>query len=258
MVLTLGLLIPLLGTMLGSAFVFFMKDDMPQRVQKALLGFASGVMVAASVWSLLIPAMEMEASKGAWAVMPAAVGFLLGMGFLFLIDEVTPHLHLDNNRPEGPRSRLSRTAMLALAVTIHNLPEGMAVGVVFAGAEQGASNITLASAVAVSLGIAIQNVPEGAIISMPLRAEGNSRWRSFMLGSLSGVVEPIGGLAVVLLASLLTPLLPYMLAFAAGAMFYVVIEELIPETSQGEHSNLGTIGFAIGFVLMMVLDVVLG
>ena len=258
MVLTLGLLIPLLGTMLGSAFVFFMKDDMPQRVQKALLGFASGVMVAASVWSLLIPAMEMEASKGAWAVMPAAVGFLLGMGFLFLIDEVTPHLHLGNNRPEGPRSRLSRTAMLALAVTIHNLPEGMAVGVVFAVAEQGASNITLASAVAVSLGIAIQNVPEGAIISMPLRAEGNLRWRSFMLGSLSGVVEPIGGLAVVLLASLLTPLLPYMLAFAAGAMFYVVIEELIPETSQGEHSNLGTIGFAIGFVLMMVLDVVLG
>ena len=258
MVLTLGLLIPLLGMMLGSAFVFFMKDDMPQRVQKALLGFASGVMVAASVWSLLIPAMEMEASKGAWAVMPAAVGFLIGMGFLFLIDEVTPHLHLGNNRPEGPRSRLSRTAMLALAVTIHNLPEGMAVGVVFAGAEQGASNITLASAVAVSLGIAIQNVPEGAIISMPLRAEGNSRWRSFMLGSLSGVVEPIGGLAVVLLASLLTPLLPYMLAFAAGAMFYVVIEELIPETSQGEHSNLGTIGFAIGFVLMMVLDVVLG
>ena len=258
MVLTLGLLIPLLGTMLGSAFVFFMKDDMPQRVQKALLGFASGVMVAASVWSLLIPAMEMEASKGAWAVMPAAVGFLIGMGFLFLIDEVTPHLHLGNNRPEGPRSRLSRTAMLAQAVTIHNLPEGMAVGVVFAGAEQGASNITLASAVAVSLGIAIQNVPEGAIISMPLRAEGNSRWRSFMLGSLSGVVEPIGGLAVVLLASLLTPLLPYMLAFAAGAMFYVVIEELIPETSQGEHSNLGTIGFAIGFVLMMVLDVVLG
>ncbi len=258
MVLTLGLLIPLLGTMLGSAFVFFMKDDMPQRVQKALLGFASGVMVAASVWSLLIPAMEMEASKGAWAVMPAAIGFLLGMGFLFLIDELTPHLHLGNNRPEGPRSRLSRTAMLAQAVTIHNLPEGMAVGVVFAGAEQGASNITLASAVAVSLGIAIQNVPEGAIISMPLRAEGNSRWRSFMLGSLSGVVEPIGGLAVVLLASLLTPLLPYMLAFAAGAMFYVVIEELIPETSQGEHSNLGTIGFAIGFVLMMVLDVVLG
>jgi ZIP family zinc transporter len=256
--LTLGLLIPLLGTMLGAAFVFFMKDEMPQRVQKALLGFASGVMVAASVWSLLIPAIEMEEAKGAWAVMPAAIGFLLGMGFLFLIDELTPHLHLGNSKPEGPRSKLSRTAMLALAVTIHNLPEGMAVGVVFAGAEQGASSITLASAVAVSLGIAIQNIPEGAIISLPLRAEGNSRWRSFMLGSLSGVVEPIGGLAVVLLASLLTPLLPYLLAFAAGAMIYVVIEELIPEASQGRHSNLGTIGFAIGFVLMMVLDVVLG
>ncbi len=258
MALTLGLLIPLLGTMLGAAFVFFMKDEMPQRVQKALLGFASGVMVAASVWSLLIPAIEMEEAKGAWAVMPAAIGFLLGMGFLFLIDELTPHLHLGNSKPEGPRSKLSRTAMLALAVTIHNLPEGMAVGVVFAGAEQGASSITLASAVAVSLGIAIQNIPEGAIISLPLRAEGNSRWRSFMLGSLSGVVEPIGGLAVVLLASLLTPLLPYLLAFAAGAMIYVVIEELIPEASQGRHSNLGTIGFAIGFVLMMVLDVVLG
>ena len=258
MVLTLGLLIPLLGTMLGAAFVFFMKDGMPQRVQKALLGFASGVMVAASVWSLLIPAIEMEEAKGAWAVMPAAIGFLLGMGFLFLIDELTPHLHLGNSKPEGPRSKLSRTAMLALAVTIHNLPEGMAVGVVFAGAEQGASSITLASAVAVSLGIAIQNIPEGAIISLPLRAEGNSRWRSFMLGSLSGVVEPIGGLAVVLLASLLTPLLPYLLAFAAGAMIYVVIEELIPEASQGRHSNLGTIGFAIGFVLMMVLDVALG
>lgn len=258
MTLVIGLLIPLLGTMLGAAFVFFMKSEMPPRLQKVLLGFASGVMVAASVWSLLIPAMELEETKGVWAVVPAAVGFLLGMGFLFLIDEFIPHLHLGNSSPEGPRSRLSRTAMLALAVTIHNLPEGMAVGVVFAGAEQGIGNITLASAVAVSLGIAIQNIPEGAIISMPLRAEGNSRRRSFMLGSLSGAVEPIGALAVILLASLLTPLLPYMLAFAAGAMFYVVIEELIPETSQGLHSNLGTIGFAIGFVLMMVLDVVLG
>lgn len=254
----LGLLIPLLGTVVGSAFVFFMKDEMPVRVQKSLLGFASGVMVAASVWSLLIPAMEMEASKGAWSVLPAAVGFLLGMGFLLLIDEVTPHLHLGTSQPEGPRSKLSRTAMLALAVTIHNLPEGMAVGVVFAGAEQGASGISLASAVAVSLGIAIQNVPEGAIISMPMRAEGNSRWRSFMIGSLSGAVEPIGGLAVILLASLLTPILPYFLAFAAGAMFYVVVEELIPEASSGHHSNLSTIGFAIGFVLMMVLDVIMG
>ena len=254
----IGLLIPLLGTIAGSAFVFFMKDQMPERVQKSLLGFASGVMVAASVWSLLIPAMEMEEVEGAWAVVPAAVGFLLGMGFLLLIDELTPHLHLGTSQPEGPRSKLSRTAMLALAVTIHNLPEGMAVGVVLAGAGQGVETISMASAVAVSLGIAIQNIPEGAIISMPMRAEGNSRWRSFMLGSLSGAVEPVGGLAVILLASLLTPVLPYMLAFAAGAMFYVVVEELIPEASSGRHSNLSTIGFAIGFVLMMVLDVVMG
>ena len=254
----IGLIIPLLGTMLGSAFVFFMKDEMPDRVQKTLLGFASGVMVAASVWSLLIPAMEMEEAKGAWSVLPASVGFLLGIGFLLMIDELTPHLHLGNSQPEGPRSRLSRTAMLALAVTIHNLPEGMAVGVVFAGAESGVSNISLASAVAVSLGIAIQNIPEGAIISMPMRAEGNSCWRSFWIGSLSGAVEPVGGLAVVLLASLLTPVLPYMLAFAAGAMFYVVVEELIPEASSGRHTNLSTIGFAVGFVLMMVLDVVMG
>ena len=253
----IGLLIPLLGTMLGSAFVFFMKDGLSPRVQKTLLGFASGVMVAASVWSLLIPAMEMEADNGKWSVVPAAVGFLLGMGFLLLLDELTPHLHVGSDTPEGPRSRLSRTAMLALAVTIHNLPEGMAVGVVFAGAEQGAAGLSLASVVAVSLGIAIQNVPEGAIISMPMRAEGNSRWRSFLIGSLSGAVEPVGAIAVLLLASLLMPVMPYMLAFAAGAMFYVVVEELIPEASEGEHSNLSTIGFAIGFVLMMVLDVVM-
>lgn len=248
----------MLGTMIGAAFVFLMKDEMPLRLQKTLLGFASGVMVAASVWSLLIPAMEMEASKGAWAVLPAAVGFLLGMGFLLLLDELTPHLHLGSNMPEGMRSHLSRTTMLALAVTIHNLPEGMAVGVVFAGAEGGVTNLSLASALAVSIGIAIQNIPEGAIISMPMRAAGNSRWRSFLIGSLSGAVEPVGGLAVVLLASLMTPALPYLLAFAAGAMFYVVVEELIPESSEGKHSNLSTIGFAVGFVLMMVLDVVMG
>ena len=258
MALVIGLLIPLLGTMLGAAFVFLMKDEMSTRLQKSLLGFASGVMVAASVWSLLIPAMEMEEAKGAWSVMPAAVGFLLGIGFLLALDELTPHLHVGTDKPEGPRSHLSRTAMLALAVTIHNLPEGMAVGVVFAGAEEGAAGMTLASALAVSIGIAIQNVPEGAIISMPMRAEGNSKWRSFLIGSLSGAVEPIGALAVVLLASLMTPVLPYMLAFAAGAMFYVVVEELIPEASEGEHSNLSSIGFAIGFVLMMVLDVVMG
>ena len=256
--LTIGLLIPLLGTMLGSAFVFLMKDEMPMRLQKSLLGFASGVMVAASVWSLLIPAMEMESGKGAWSVFPAAVGFLLGIGFLLLIDELTPHLHIGTDKPEGPRSRLSKTAMLALAVTIHNLPEGMAVGVVFAGADSGTTNISLTSALAVAVGIAIQNVPEGAIISMPMRAAGNSRWRSFLIGTLSGVVEPIGALAVLLLASVLTPVLPYILTFAAGAMFYVVVEELIPEASSGQHSNLSTIGFAIGFVLMMVLDVVMG
>ena len=258
MALFVGLLIPLLGTMLGSAFVFFMKDEMSPRLQKTLLGFASGVMVAASVWSLLIPAIDMEAGSGRWAVLPAAVGFLLGIGFLLLLDVITPHLHIGTDSPEGPRSKLSRTAMLALAVTIHNLPEGMAVGVVLAGAGQGAAGLSMASAIAVSLGIAIQNVPEGAIISMPMRAEGNSRWRSFMLGSLSGVVEPLGGLAVVLLASLMTPVLPYLLAFAAGAMFYVVVEELIPEMSEEPHSNVGTLLFAAGFTVMMALDVALG
>ena len=258
MTIIIGLLIPFIGTIIGAAFVFFMKDEMSPRLQKTLLGFASGVMVAASVWSLLIPAMDMEAHKGAWSVVPASIGFLAGIGFLLVLDDITPHLHIGTDKPEGPRSHLSRTAMLALAVTIHNLPEGMAVGVVFAGAEQGLANISITSAIAVSLGIAIQNIPEGAIISMPMRAAGNSKWRSFMIGSLSGAVEPIGGLAVILLASLLTPLLPYMLTFAAGAMFYVVVEELIPEASEGQHSNLSTIGFAIGFVLMMVLDVVMG
>ena len=249
-----GLLIPLLGTMLGSAFVFLMKGEMSARLQKSLLGFASGVMVAASVWSLLIPAMEMKAESGVWSVVPAAVGFLMGIGFLLLIDELTPHLHIGTDKPEGIKSHLSKTAMLALAVTIHNLPEGMAVGVVFAGAENTAAHISLAGAISVSLGIAIQNIPEGAIISMPMRAAGNSRLKSFMLGSLSGVVEPIGAVAVLLLATFIMPALPYML----GAMFYVVVEELIPEASSGQHSNLSTVGFALGFVLMMVLDVVMG
>jgi len=253
----IGILLPLLGTMLGSAFVFFMKKEIPDRLQKTLLGFASGVMVAASVWSLLIPSIEMSSnlSEGIRSVFPAAVGFLLGIGFLLLIDELTPHLHLGAQKAEGPRSKLSRTAMLALAVTIHNLPEGMAVGVVFAGEAQG---LTLSAALAVSIGIAIQNIPEGAIISMPMYAEGNSRWRSFLIGSLSGVVEPIGSVVILLLASALGVALPYLLAFAAGAMMYVVVEELIPETAQGTHTNLSTIGFALGFVLMMVMDVVLG
>ena len=258
MSIAIGLLVPLLGTILGSAFVFLMKKGMPDRLQKSLLGFASGVMVAASVWSLIIPSMEMCKDMEKWAIIPAAVGFLLGMFFLLLIDNLTPHLHIGTSKPEGPHSHLSRTAMLSLAVTIHNLPEGMAVGVVLAGAGDGHTGITIASALAVSLGIAIQNIPEGAIISMPMCAAGNSKWRSFMIGSLSGIVEPIGGLLVVLLASTILPVLPYMLSFAAGAMLYVVVEELIPEASNGEHSNLSTIGFAIGFVLMMTLDVVMG
>ena len=249
--LLLGILLPLAGTMLGSAFVFFMKKDIPDRLQKALLGFASGVMVAASVWSLLIPSIDMASES----VVPAAIGFMAGILFLLLIDELTPHLHLGSQKAEGPRSKLSRTAMLALAVTIHNLPEGMAVGVVFAGEAQG---LTLTAALAVAIGIAIQNIPEGAIISMPMHAEGNSRWRSFLIGSLSGVVEPLGSVAIILLASVLGTALPYLLAFAAGAMMYVVVEELIPETAQGRHSNLSTIGFALGFVLMMAMDVLLG
>ncbi|MBR1570713.1 MAG: ZIP family metal transporter [Bacteroidales bacterium] len=249
----IALLIPLLGTMLGSAFVFFMKKEMPDLLQKMLLGFASGVMVAASVWSLLIPAMEM--GEGSSAIVPATIGLLGGFAFLLLIDYITPHIHPAGG-PEGPKSKLSRTTMLALAVTIHNFPEGMAVGVAIAGALS--SDFSMAGALALSLGIAIQNIPEGAIISMPLRAAGNSRFKAFTIGSLSGIVEPVGGALVLLLASSVTGIMPYMLSFAAGAMLYVVIEELIPEASQGEHSNIGTIGFALGFTLMMILDVVMG
>lgn len=252
------LLIPFAGTLIGSAFVFFMKKEMPVLLQKALLGFASGVMVAASVWSLLIPSMEMSAGKGICTVMPAAIGFIAGMGFLLAVDYLTPHLHIGDESPEGLKARISKTAMLALAVTIHNIPEGMAVGVVIAGSLQDGIGIAPAAAMATAIGIAIQNIPEGAIISMPMRAAGNSRRKSFLIGGLSGIVEPIGAVLVILLASLMTPILPYFLAFAAGAMLYVVVEELIPEASVGQHSNISTIGFAIGFVLMMVLDVVLG
>ena len=249
----IALLIPFLGTALGSAFVFFMKREMPPLVQKVLLGFASGVMVAASVWSLIIPSIEM--GTGAAAVIPPAVGLLAGFAFLLLIDYITPHIHA-SGEAEGPKSRLSRTTKLALAVTIHNFPEGMAVGVAIAGALT--ADFNMAGALALSLGIAIQNVPEGAIISMPLRAEGNSRRRAFGIGALSGIVEPIGGALVLLLATSVLGIMPYMLAFAAGAMLYVVVEELVPEYSQGKHSNIGTVGFALGFALMMVLDVVLG
>ena len=248
-----ALLIPFLGTALGSAFVFFMRKEMPERLQKTLLGFASGVMVAASVWSLIIPALEMGSGKT--SVIPVTVGLLAGFAFLLLIDQVTPHIHPVGG-PEGPKSRLSRTTMLALAVTIHNFPEGMAVGVAVAGALS--SDFSMAGAIALSLGIAIQKIPEGAIISMPLKAAGNSRWKSFLIGTLSGIVEPLGGALVLMLASVATSAMPYLLPFAAGAMLYVVIEELVPEASQGEHSNMSTIGFAIGFALMMVLDVVMG
>lgn len=248
-----ALMIPFLGTVLGSAFVFFMKKEMPALLQKILLGFASGVMVAASVWSLIIPSIEMGEGKA--AIVPPTIGLLAGFAFLLLIDYITPHIHPVGGA-EGPQSRLSRTAKLALAVTIHNFPEGMAVGVAIAGALT--ADFNMAGAFALSLGIAIQNVPEGAIISMPLRAAGNSRWRAFGIGVLSGIVEPAGGALVLLLASSVLGIMPYMLAFAAGAMLYVVVEELVPEYSQGEHSNVGTVGFALGFALMMILDVVLG
>lgn len=254
----IALLLPLTGTVLGAAGVFLLKDKLPALLQKTLLGFASGIMVAASVWSLLIPCIEMNADNGKWAILPAAVGFLCGMGFLLVMDKVTPHLHLDSTVPEGPHTHLSRSKMLTLAVTLHNLPEGMAVGVVLAGALEAENAISMAAVLTLALGIAIQNVPEGAIISMPMRAEGNSKWRSFAIGTLSGIVEPIGALITLSLASTITFILPYLLAFAAGAMLYVVVEELIPETSVGKHSDFGTLGFATGFVIMMVLDVVLG
>lgn len=254
-----GIMIPFAGTALGAACVFFLKHEMKPLVQRSLLGFASGVMVAAAVWSLLIPAMDMSEAMGKFAFIPGAVGFLLGILFLLGMDKLIPHLHIGASQPEGKKSSLKKTTMLVLALTLHNIPEGMAVGVVFAGMLAENTEITLAGAMALSVGIAIQNFPEGAIISLPLRSEkGMGKGKAFLYGALSGAVEPLGAFLTVLLFRFVQPVLPYLLAFAAGAMIYVVVEELIPEASQGEHSNIGTIGFAAGFVLMMILDVALG
>ena len=255
----IGLLIPFFGTLTGSSMVFLLKRDLSPRLQKLLLGFASGVMIAASVWSLLIPSIEMaEQQRHVAAWLPAAVGFLAGIGFLLLLDSVIPHLHMHSTEPEGVKTKLKKTTMLVFAVTLHNIPEGMAVGVVLAGMMEGVPNLSHAGAMALSVGIAIQNFPEGAIISMPLRSAGQSRTKAFVGGALSGVVEPVAGIITILLITLTLPVLPYLLAFAAGAMIYVVVEELIPEAQSGRHSNVATLGVAAGFVLMMVLDVELG
>lgn len=253
-----GLMIPFIGTTLGAAGVFFLKKEIGPFVQKALLGFASGVMVAASVWSLLIPAMDMSSHLGKFAFAPAAAGFLAGVAFLLAMDKVIPHLHLGNAQPEGPKSRLQRTTLLMLAVTLHNFPEGAAAGAAYAGVLSGSGQISMAGALALSIGIAIQNFPEGIIISFPLRSAGAGRLKAFTAGMLSGIVEPAGAALAILLASQIAGVLPYLLAFAAGAMIYVVVEELIPEAQEGAHSNIGTVGVALGFVLMMILDVALG
>lgn len=253
-----GILLPFAGTSLGAACVFFLRGTLPAKLQRMLTGFAAGVMVAASVWSLLVPAMEQAADLGQWAFLPAVTGFWLGILFLLLLDRTVPHLHQNSGEPEGPRTRLKRATMLVLAVTLHNIPEGMAVGVVLAGWMSGSSGITAAGALALSIGIALQNVPEGAIISLPLLAEGVGRGRAFRYGVLSGIVEPLAALLTIWAAELILPALPYLLSFAAGAMVYVVVEELIPEASAGEHSNLGTLFFAAGFTIMMALDVALG
>ena len=254
----LGILIPFLGTTLGSAGVFFMRKSLGVSVQRALAGFAAGVMVAASIWSLIIPAIDQSENLGKLSFFPALIGFWVGVLFLLMLDRLIPHLHVGSEQAEGPKSKLGRTAMMVLAVTLHNIPEGMAVGVMYAGFLAGNAQITAASAFVLSIGIAIQNFPEGAIISMPLRAEGERKSKAFLGGVLSGAVEPIGAVLTLLAAQLVIPLLPYFLSFAAGAMLYVVVEELIPEMSQGRHSNIGTIFFAVGFSVMMTLDVALG
>lgn len=254
----IGIMLPFFGTALGAACVFLFRRELRPSLQKSFLGFASGVMVAASVWSLLIPAMDMSETMGKFAFVPAAAGFLLGIAFLLFMDKAVPHLHMGSEQSEGPRVALKKTTMLVLAVTLHNIPEGLSAGAVFAGVLAQNSTVTLAGAFALSIGIAIQNFPEGAIISLPLRSEGMGRGRSFLCGALSGIVEPIAAGLTLLLAAYVQPILPYLLSFSAGAMIYVVVEELIPEASEGEHSNIGTITFALGFVLMMVLDVALG
>lgn len=258
MQLLIGLLIPFLGTTLGSSMVFLMKNKMNAKTEKILLGFASGVMIAASIWSLIIPAINMAEEQGKVAWVPAAIGFLLGIVFLLVLDSVVPHMHLETDKPEGIKAKLKKTTMMLFAVTLHNIPEGMAVGVTFAGAIMGNTGITIAGAIALACGIAVQNFPEGAIVSMPLRSEGLSKPKAFLYGTLSGIVEPIAAIITILLANAIIPILPYFLSFAAGAMIYVVVEELIPESQAGEHSNIGTIGVAIGFVIMMILDVALG
>ena len=253
----LGLLIPFIGTTLGSCMVFLMKDKLNEKLEKLLLGFASGVMIAASIWSLLIPSLDMASnSKLSW--LPASVGFLLGIFFLLILDSVIPHLHLHSRESEGIKAKIKKTTMMVLAVTLHNIPEGMAVGVTLAGAMVGNSGITMMGALALAIGIAIQNFPEGAIVSMPLKVEGKSKSKAFVLGVLSGIVEPIFGLITIFLTNLVVPILPYLLSFAAGAMIYVVVEELIPSSQNGKHSNIGVIGVSFGFVLMMILDVALG
>ena len=254
----MGLLIPFLGTSLGAACVFFMKRELRRSIQRALTGFAAGVMTAASVWSLLVPAMDMADGMGKLAFLPAAVGFWCGILFLLLLDSLIPHLHMNTEKAEGLPSKLARTTMMVLAVTLHNIPEGMAVGIVYAGFLSGTENMTAGGALALALGIAIQNFPEGAIISMPLHAEGKSKGRAFADGVLSGAVEPVGAVLTILFAGLFLPVMPYLLSFAAGAMIYVVVEELIPEMSEGEHSNIGVLMFSVGFTLMMILDVALG
>lgn len=252
-----GLLIPFVGTTAGAACVFFLKDKIGDNLQRIFTGFAAGVMVAASVWSLLIPAMDMSSEKGKMAFLPALLGFALGILFLWVTDSVVPHLHIGSDEPEGRKSSISRTAMMILAVTIHNFPEGAACGAIFAGVLQRDGSVTMTGALALATGIAIQNFPEGAIVSLPLVSEGNTKKKAFLMGALSGIVEPLGACIAILLAGCITPILPYMLAFAAGAMIYVVVEELIPEANEGSHSNLGTLWFAAGFALMMVLDVAL-